>query len=52
MVNSYSRAMMGTPFRGTKGSGYGREQWIGTLKEWSRIKNIRFGEHSGLEESD
>ena len=42
MVNNYSRAMIGTPFGGTKGSGHGREHWIGTLKEWSRIKNIRF----------
>ncbi|KAJ0115248.1 NAD/NADP-dependent betaine aldehyde dehydrogenase [Diaporthe amygdali] len=42
LVNNYYRGVLGTPFGGMKGSGYGREHWIGTLREWSRIKNIRY----------
>lgn len=42
LVNNYFRALLGTPFGGVKDSGYGREHWIGTLREWSRIKNVRF----------
>ncbi|KGO36757.1 Aldehyde dehydrogenase, N-terminal [Penicillium expansum] len=42
LVNNYFRGLLGTPFGGVKGSGYGREHWIGTLREWSRIKNVRF----------
>jgi acyl-CoA reductase-like NAD-dependent aldehyde dehydrogenase len=40
-VNNYNRAIIGTPFGGTKGSGYGREHAIQTLKEFSRSKAIR-----------
>lgn len=42
LVNNYFRALLGTPFGGVKSSGYGREHWIGTLREWSRVKNVRF----------
>ncbi|KAL5355207.1 aldehyde dehydrogenase domain-containing protein [Aspergillus floccosus] len=42
LVNNYFRALLGTPFGGVKDSGYGREHWLGTLREWSRIKNVRF----------
>lgn len=42
LVNNYFRALLGTPFGGVKDSGYGREHWIGTLREWSRVKNVRF----------
>ncbi|KAJ5941759.1 Aldehyde dehydrogenase N-terminal [Penicillium verrucosum] len=42
LINNYLRGLLGTPFGGVKGSGYGREHWIGTLREWSRIKNVRF----------
>nr|UBX54552.1 aldehyde dehydrogenase [Aspergillus sp.] len=42
LVNNYYRALLGTPFGGVKDSGYGREHWLGTLREWSRIKNVRF----------
>ena len=42
LVNNYFRGILGTPFGGVKDSGYGREHWLGTLKEWSRAKNIRF----------
>ena len=41
LCNSYFRGVLGTPFGGVKESGYGREHWIGTLREWSRTKNIR-----------
>ncbi|KAI4157690.1 MAG: hypothetical protein LQ342_008095 [Letrouitia transgressa] len=41
LCNTYFRGVLGTPFGGCKESGYGREHWVGTLKEWSRLKNIR-----------
>lgn len=41
LCNNYFRGVLGTPFGGVKESGYGREHWIGTLKEWSRTKVIR-----------
>ncbi|CAI7602321.1 unnamed protein product, partial [Penicillium pancosmium] len=48
LVNNYFRALLGTPFGGVKDSGYGREHWIGTLREWSRIKNVRFPSGLGI----
>ncbi len=47
MINNYFRGVLGTPFGGVKNSGYGREHWIGTLREWSRTKNIRFPSGTG-----
>lgn len=41
MVNNYNRAFLGTPFGGTKGSGYGREHAVETLREYTRTKAVR-----------
>ncbi len=40
-VNNYHRALLGTPFGGTKASGYGREHAVATLREFGRSKAIR-----------
>ncbi|WP_063838342.1 aldehyde dehydrogenase family protein [Saccharothrix sp. ST-888] len=40
-VNNYFRGILGTPFGGTKHSGYGREHSIETLKEFGYAKAIR-----------
>jgi acyl-CoA reductase-like NAD-dependent aldehyde dehydrogenase len=40
-ANSYNRAILGTPFGGTKASGYGREHAVQTLREFARAKAIR-----------
>jgi acyl-CoA reductase-like NAD-dependent aldehyde dehydrogenase len=40
-VNNYNRALMGTPFGGTKASGFGREHSVDTLREFGRMKAIR-----------
>jgi len=40
-ANSYNRAILGTPFGGTKASGYGREHAVQTLREFARPKAIR-----------
>lgn len=42
LINNYSRNMLGTPFGGTKHSGFGREHALETLKEFSAPKMIRF----------
>jgi len=41
-INNYFRMFLGTPFGGAKHSGYGREHSIETLKEFGRLKSIRF----------
>ncbi|GAB3674619.1 aldehyde dehydrogenase family protein [Angustibacter aerolatus] len=42
-VNNYMRrSFLGSPFGGVKGSGFGRENSLDTLKEFVRAKNVRF----------
>lgn len=48
-VNNYFRGVLGTPFGGTKSSGFGREHAIQTLQEFAYPKMIRFP--SGLGET-
>lgn len=40
-INNYNRMVLGTPFGGTKSSGYGREHCADTLKEFTYPKAIR-----------
>ena len=40
-VNNYNRMVLGTPFGGTKSSGYGREHCAATLNEFTYAKAIR-----------
>lgn len=47
-VNNYFRGAGGMPFGGTKGSGYGREHTLETLKEYGRVKLVSMP--SGLRE--
>ncbi|KAL4982294.1 Aldehyde/histidinol dehydrogenase [Aspergillus falconensis] len=42
LVNNLFRAFLGTLFGGVKDSEYGREHWLGALREWSRIKSVCF----------
>jgi acyl-CoA reductase-like NAD-dependent aldehyde dehydrogenase len=41
-INNYFRGTQGTPFGGTKHSGYGREHAIETLREYSYTKIVRY----------
>jgi acyl-CoA reductase-like NAD-dependent aldehyde dehydrogenase len=41
-IINYFRGVIGTPFGGTKYSGYGREHAIETLREFSYTKMVRF----------
>lgn len=41
-LNNYNRMALGTPFGGTKYSGYGREHCLETLKEYTWAKNMRY----------
>ena len=47
LINNYFRGMLGTPFGGTKRSGYGREHAIATLQEFGYTKMIRFPSGTG-----
>ncbi|MCY1249659.1 NADP/NAD-dependent aldehyde dehydrogenase PuuC [compost metagenome] len=47
-VNNYMRrAFLGSPFGGQKGSGFGRENAVETLREFTRSKNVRFPSGKG-----
>jgi acyl-CoA reductase-like NAD-dependent aldehyde dehydrogenase len=46
-ANNYYRAILGTPFGGTKASGYGREHAMQTLREFGRSKAIRMASGEG-----
>lgn len=41
-LNNYNRMALGSPFGGTKSSGYGREHCLETLKEFTWAKNMRY----------
>jgi acyl-CoA reductase-like NAD-dependent aldehyde dehydrogenase len=41
-INNYQRGGLSTPFGGVKGSGYGREHVIATMREFGYTKMIRF----------
>jgi acyl-CoA reductase-like NAD-dependent aldehyde dehydrogenase len=41
LVNNYFRGVLGTPFGGVKHSGYGREHYIDTLKDYAQAKMVR-----------
>ncbi|WP_439632057.1 aldehyde dehydrogenase family protein [Shinella sp.] len=48
-VNNYMRrAFLGSPFGGQKGSGFGRENAVETLHEFTRSKNVRFPSGRGV----
>ena len=47
LINNYFRGMLGTPFGGTKHSGYGREHALATLQEFGYTKMIRFPSGTG-----
>jgi acyl-CoA reductase-like NAD-dependent aldehyde dehydrogenase len=47
LVNNYFRGMLGTPFGGTKHSGYGREHAIETLRDFGYTKMVRFPSGTG-----
>ena len=40
-INNYNRQFIGTPFGGTKASGFGREHHLGTLHEFGYLKAVR-----------
>lgn len=41
LINNYFRSMIGSPFGGTKSSGYGREHHASTMLEFTYSKAIR-----------
>lgn len=41
LANNYNRQFIGTPFGGTKASGYGREHCAHTLREYAYLRSIR-----------
>jgi acyl-CoA reductase-like NAD-dependent aldehyde dehydrogenase len=47
-VNSYSRALLGTPFGGSRLSGYGREGAHQTLAEYGHTKGLRLPSGVGV----
>ncbi len=39
-VNTYRAVSPASPFGGYKHSGYGRENWLGTLEEYTQVKSV------------
>jgi aldehyde dehydrogenase (NAD+) len=39
-VNTYRAVSPASPFGGYKQSGYGRENWVGTLEEYTQVKSV------------
>ncbi len=54
-INHYNRVRIGTPFGGTKASGFGREHTMDTLREFTYAKTLRIpsgeGEITGVLEA-
>jgi acyl-CoA reductase-like NAD-dependent aldehyde dehydrogenase len=48
LVNNYFRGILGTPFGGTKHSGFGREHSVQTLQEYGYPKMIRYPSGRGV----
>ena len=39
-INTYRAVSPASPFGGYKASGYGRENWHGTIQEYTQVKSV------------